>query len=75
MNLKKMIRIATEMKQNNSFLLDVSELTGDEAAIITELVKNPCVLKFFIKVKNIPIKKLVVICNYLKSKEELENMY
>lgn len=71
LDLKRMVEISSKMRQNNSFLLDVSELTETEAACITVLVKDLEIYKFFVKVQDIPIEKLFVACKYLEYKEAL----
>ncbi|WP_141728666.1 hypothetical protein [Robinsoniella peoriensis] len=74
MDLKRMVDISSKMRQNNSFLLDVSELTETEAACITVLVKDLEIYEFFVKVKDVSIEKLYVACKYLEYKETLEKL-
>lgn len=74
MKLKEMVRIATVMREEGSFLLDISGLTEKEAAFITVLVKDIAIYEFFKEVQELSIHKLVVACKYLEYKEALEKM-
>lgn len=74
MTLKEMVRIATDMREKGSFLLDISSLTEKEAAFITVLVRNTPIYEFFKEVQNISIQKLVVTCKYLEYQEALEKL-
>lgn len=49
MTIKNMVRIASDMRKRNSFLLDISSLDEKESAFITVLVKNIAFLNFLRK--------------------------
>lgn len=74
MQIKKMVRIATSMREKQSFLLDISSLTEKEAAFITVLVKDTPIYDFFNDVQDIPIRKLVVVCKYLEYLDALNEL-
>lgn len=73
-NFKRIVAIATKMRKKKSFLLDISKITGKEAAIITELVKNDILYSFFVKVQEIPIEEVYATCKWLQAQEELEKI-
>lgn len=74
MTIKNMVRIASDMRKRNSFLLDISSLDEKESAFITVLVKNIAIFEFFEKVQDMSVKKLYVVCKYLEYLEELEKL-
>lgn len=73
-NFKRIVAIATEMRKKQSFLLDISKITGKEAATITELVKNDNLYHFFVEVQEMPVGEVYVTCKLLQAQEELEKI-
>ncbi len=74
MDLKQMVKVATEMRKKHSFMLDISDMAEYEAAFITILVKNDGIYNFFVEVQDIPLGKIYVACKFFEFQEELRKM-
>lgn len=74
MTIKNMVKIASDMRKENSFLLDISSLDEKESAFITVLVKNTAIFEFFEKVQDISVEKLYGACKCLEYLKELEKL-
>ncbi len=74
MNLKQMVKEATEMRKNHSYMLDISDKTDNEVAFITALVKRDGIYNFFAEVQDMPLDKIYVACKFFEVQDELRKM-
>lgn len=74
MDLKQMVKVATEMRRKHSFMLDISDKTDNEIAFITALVKRDGIYNFFVEVQDMPLDEIYVACKFFEAQDELRRM-
>lgn len=66
---QRYVEIAGSIRNTGSNMLDISELNENEAYVITALVKNDEIFKFFENCKDINVNKLYAALKLIESEE------
>lgn len=70
--MTKYVNVAEKMRNSNNYLLDISNYSAEETAMITVLVQNDAIFNFFNSVKHIDVRKIKAVVEFLDAKENLQ---
>lgn len=68
---ERFIVVAGQMRKSKNFLLDISKYNEAEVAMITVLVQNDAIFNFFNSVRNMDLRKIKAIMEFLDAKEKM----
>lgn len=74
MDLKQIVEVATEMRENHSSMLDISDKTDNEIALIAALVKEDGIYNFFVEVQDMPLDEIYFACKFFEAQDELKKV-
>lgn len=73
-DLKRLVKIATEMRKEKSMMLDITSLSAEEASLITLMMHDDEIYEFFFETQDIPGPKILAIMKFLEAQENLLKM-
>lgn len=74
MDLRQMVKVATDMRKNHSFMLDISDKEDYEVTFITALVKRDGIYNFFVKIQDMTLDEIYVVCKIVEAQCELKKL-
>lgn len=70
--LEKYFAVAESMRASGNFMLDISKYEPKEILIIANLVHSDAIFQFVSETKNIDVRKLKAIMEYLDAEEKMQ---
>ena len=65
------VAVAEKMRMDKNYLLDISKFNATDVALITVLCQNDSIFNFFNAVKDIDVRKLKVVVEFLDAQEKM----
>lgn len=70
--MERYVAIAEEMRKSKNYLLDISRYNETEVATITVLAQNDAIFNFFNSVKDMDVRKIKAITEFLDAQEKMQ---
>jgi len=70
--MAKYVSIAEQMRNSQHYLLDISQYEPKEVEMIATLVQNDAIFNFCNEVKDMDVRKLQAIMEYLDAEEKMK---